>query len=488
MKEGWTYRKLGEICSPKEQIKKAAKVFAPCDEIKYIDISSIDNNNRKMTGYTKYVMSDAPSRAQQCVQKGDILVSTVRPNLKNIAIVESNDGDLVASSGFCVLRPEDVERNYLFHYISSDTFTSHLTNLTTGANYPAVRDSDILNSLIPIPTKSLQRGIVDELDKINELIRLKKEQLREYDNLAQSIFYEMFGDPVENDRGWNVERLSNVSTLLNGRAYSQNELLDEGKYKVLRVGNFFTNGNYYYSNLELEDDKYCYNGDLLFAWSASFGAFIWDGDKTIYHYHIWKVLFDKGLLNIHYYRFLLNAMTSSFMKDVHGIGMIHLTKAGMEQYELPIPPLDPQEAFAEKIRTIELQKAAVVASIKELETLLESRMQYWFVIQPVAEQIIENMYTEDEIKDRYTEFAKDRQLEFGTIKVQNGHPRGCTDNDMDFKLLADILNFMKETGTTSLEAVESHYSYTSHARLCVLELRELGYLESSDYKTFNIPQ
>ena len=94
-----------------------------------------------------------------------------------------------------------------------------------------------------------------------------------------------FGDPVVNDKKWEVKQLKDVSTLLNGRAYKQQELLDKGKYKVLRVGNFFTNSTFYYSDLELDDDKYCEYGDLLFAWSASFGAFIWNGDKVIYHYH-----------------------------------------------------------------------------------------------------------------------------------------------------------------------------------------------------------
>ena len=204
MRNGWEYKKIGDICVPKKQIQRATKQFKEDDEIQYIDISSIDNSSQRMTDVTKYIMSNAPSRAQQCVQQGDIVVSTVRPNLKNIAIVVNDDDNLVASSGFCVLRPTKVERNYLFHYITSNNFTNHLMKLTTGANYPAVRDSDVLNSIIPFPPKSTQLAIVSELDKINELIRLKKEQLVEYDNLAQSIFYEMFGDPVENEKGWEV--------------------------------------------------------------------------------------------------------------------------------------------------------------------------------------------------------------------------------------------------------------------------------------------
>ena len=210
------------------------------------------------------------------------------------------------------------------------------------------------------------------------MIRLKKEQLKDYDNLAQSIFYEMFGDPVENEKGWEVKKLIEVSSLINGRAYKQNELLNEGKYKVLRVGNFFTNSNYYYSNLELDEEKYCYKGDLLFAWSASFGAFVWDEGKTIFHYHIWRVLFDEKKLNIYYYKYLLNTMTSFFMNDVHGIGMVHLTKAGMEQYNVPLPPLPLQHLFAQRIEQIEHQKSEVTKAITDLETLLASRMQYWF--------------------------------------------------------------------------------------------------------------
>ena len=84
-------------------------------------------------------------------------------------------------------------------------------------------------------------------------------------------------------------KLSDVCVLKNGRAYKKNELLSRGKYQVLRVGNFFTSKNWYYSDLELDETKYCDRGDLLYAWSASFGPKIWEGEKTIFHYHIWRV-------------------------------------------------------------------------------------------------------------------------------------------------------------------------------------------------------
>lgn len=241
-----------------------------------------------------------------------------------------------------------------------------------------IDDADILGMDIPVPSILEQYQILDELHLLSGIIDKQKAQLKELDTLAQSIFYDMFGDPIENEKGWDISKLEDVSTLINGRAYKQDELLSEGKYKVLRVGNFFTNDNYYYSNLELEEEKYCYCGDLLFAWSASFGAFIWTENKTIFHYHIWRILYDKEKLNIHYYRFLLNAMTSYFMKDVHGIGMVHLTKAGMEQYDLPIPPLRIQQSFAQKIQSIESQKASINRSIAETQKLFDYTMDKYF--------------------------------------------------------------------------------------------------------------
>ena len=85
---------------------------------------------------------------------------------------------------------------------------------------------------------------------------------------------------------WMWVRLTEFATLHNGRAYKQNELLLTGKYPVLRVGNLFTNNQWYYSDFELEPEKYCEFGDLLYSWSASFGPHIWKGSKAIYHYHI----------------------------------------------------------------------------------------------------------------------------------------------------------------------------------------------------------
>lgn len=360
MRKGWEYKKLGD-----------------CTQILDSQRKPVTKRDRKSGIYPYYGATGIQDYVDKYIFDGRyVLVG--EDGAKWSSFTQSAfiiEGKTWVNNHAHVLRTNDfLVDSFLVYFLNYSDLDSYIS----GAIIRKLTQASLRNIDIPLPPKSTQLAIVSELDKINELIRLKKEQLKDFDNLAQSLFYEMFGDPVENEKGWEVKKLIEVSSLINGRAYKQNELLSEGKYKVLRVGNFFTNSNFYYSNLELEDEKYCYKGDLLFAWSASFGAFIWDEDKTIFHYHIWRVLFDKAILDIHYYQYLLNTMTSFFMNDVHGIGMVHLTKSGMEQYELPLPPLSLQRLFAQRIEQIEREKSEVQKSIQDLETLLASRMQYWF--------------------------------------------------------------------------------------------------------------
>ena len=310
------------------------------------------------------------------VDVGDVLFAMIGTIGNPVLITEEPKFAIKNMALFKV--PFNQSGKYLFYLLSSKVILDKMKEESRGGTQKFVSLNYLRNFKIRLPKIEEQQHIVEELDLLSSIIEKKKAQLNELDNLAQSLFYEMFGDPITNEKGWEVKKLKNVSTLLNGRAYKQDELLSEGKYKVLRVGNFFTNSNYYYSDLELEDNKYCDNGDLLFAWSASFGAFIWQGEKVIYHYHIWKVLFDDKKLNKIYYQYLLNTMTKSFMNDVHGIGMVHLTKVGMEQYMLPVPPVALQQRFASKIEAIEHQKELIKQSIKEVETLFNSRMDYYF--------------------------------------------------------------------------------------------------------------
>ncbi len=185
---------------------------------------------------------------------------------------------------------------------------------------------------------------------------------------------------------WEIKRLGEVCELINGKAYKKEELLNEGKYIVLRVGNFFTNTKWYYSDLELKNDKYCEDGDLLYAWSASFGPKIWSGDKVIYHYHIWKMIPNQNCLNKDFlYNFLL--WDKEKIKSEQGVGttMVHVTKGAMEKRELPIPPIEEQRGIVGVLdyvfERIASAKANIERNLQNAKDLFQSRLNQIFTEQ-----------------------------------------------------------------------------------------------------------
>ena len=158
--------------------------------------------------------------------------------------------------------------------------------------------------------------------------------------------------PFEIPQGWEWCRMQDVITFVNGRAYKKEELLPQGKYKVLRVGNFFTNNEWYYSDLELPEDKYCYNGDLLYAWSASFGPQIWNGDKTIFHYHIWNVKFNSMILFREYLYYFFLFDKTQVKASTTGSTMVHVSMENMKPRLIPIPPVNEQKRIVHEIENI----------------------------------------------------------------------------------------------------------------------------------------
>ncbi|MGH8556988.1 MAG: restriction endonuclease subunit S [Methylococcales bacterium] len=158
--------------------------------------------------------------------------------------------------------------------------------------------------------------------------------------------------------------------MFNGRAYKQEELLNEGSTPVLRVGNFFSNRNWYYSDLTLDDEKYCHTGDLLYAWSASFGPKIWDGQKAIFHYHIWKVELTDRIDKMFLY-YLLEMDSVKIKSEGSGIAMMHTTKGGMEKRKFPLPNIDTQRAIVAQIE----EEQRLVNANKELIRLFEAKIK-----------------------------------------------------------------------------------------------------------------
>ena len=174
-------------------IRSVKKVFKPTDVIRYIDISSIDNKNNIMTGYVEHVLDEAPSRAQQHIQKNDIVVSTVRPNLRNVAINNYDYSNMVASSGFFVLRAIKCSPLYLKSIVCSDAFTDKMTSVVTGANYPAIKDADVLSYQIPLPSEKEQKIFDQVVHQVDALKTSVRESLAQTKTLFNSLMQQYFG-------------------------------------------------------------------------------------------------------------------------------------------------------------------------------------------------------------------------------------------------------------------------------------------------------
>ena len=172
-------------------------------------------------------------------------------------------------------------------------------------------------------------------------------------------------------KGWVEAELGDVCNLLNGRAYKKAELLEAGKYPVLRVGNFFTSQKWYHSDLELESNKYCDNGDLLYAWSASFGPQLWSGGKVIYHYHIWRVDLIETIVEK---KFLYGWFhwDKENIKAAHGTGstMIHVTKHDMEKRSINLPPLAEQKRIVAKLDALSARSARARKDLECIDALV----------------------------------------------------------------------------------------------------------------------
>ena len=165
---GWAEVSLGDICASVEQVDPRARFDG---SFTYLEISSIDRSTNRLVEPTEVPAQSPPSRARQVVAEGDTLFSTVRTNLRNIAIVDGRFANQIASTGFCVLRPHPpIECRYIYYYTLTNAFVETVSGLQRGVSYPAVREADIRAQHIPLAPTNEQRRIVDKIDQLFSLI------------------------------------------------------------------------------------------------------------------------------------------------------------------------------------------------------------------------------------------------------------------------------------------------------------------------------
>lgn len=305
-----------------------------------------------------------------------------------IALYEKDNAAVVSPAYFMfeIIDRDVLNEEYLMMWFRRPEFDRECWFMTDGSVRGGITWEDLCRIKLPVPSYARQCEIVESYRAITNRIALKRAENDNLDSTMQAIYKNYFVDftPFKSEptcatklgeipASWSVCKFCDLCDLLNGRAYSQEELLDSGKYRVLRVGNFFTKNSWYYSDMELEDNKYCYPDDLLFCWSASFGLYIWNDVKTIYHYHIWKIDFSKTAPYYREYIFLyLKQELNKLSKEGHGSVMAHLTKSGVENLDIVSPPEEIIKQFHNSIIPFIEHKKLVEKEVQQLTELRES--------------------------------------------------------------------------------------------------------------------
>ena len=356
------------------------------EEFLYIDLSAIDQERKQIAEARSVSCAEAPSRARQLVEKGDVLVSTVRPNLNGVARVGVGHHGATASTGFCVLRPAagKLDGGYAFQWVKSPAFVNDMVSMATGASYPAVSDRIVLESKIPLPPLPEQRRIAAILDQADALRAKRREALAQLDSLTQSIFVEMFGDPVKNPMGWECRTLDQLTTKVTDGEPLNPKLSESGMPIVMAV-------NVLEDRIALEKAKrvdYSLGqqfrkkcgpevGDLFIVGrGATIGRLCRINQSDVFCLMGSVILLkpDRDVLDE---RFLSGMLA---LPSMHA--MLYKTSGSSAQQAIylkdvkklicPLPPLPLQQTFATRIQAVESLKATHRAALTESNALFAS--------------------------------------------------------------------------------------------------------------------
>jgi type I restriction enzyme, S subunit len=377
---------IKELCTPINSINWKQH---ESNSFEYLDISSIDRESKKIITTTTTLKTEAPSRARQPVITSDILVSTVRANLNAVAIVESTYDKSIASTGFCILRPQKdkIDPHFLFYFTRTKRFVDQLVKLSTGASYPAVSDKIVKSLKIPLPPLKTQKRIVEILDKAQALIDKRKEQIALMDQLIQSLFYDMFGDPVSNPKGWEVKFMKDICHKVTDGTHDTPERLTEGvKFitgKHIRPSKVdYENSDYVTQDVHKEIYRRCNpeNGDVLYT---NIGVNLGTAamNTVDYEFSMKNVALLKCKKKTLYGKYLEQFLNSKNMKAnivwIASIGGAQkfLSLTQIRKLKVAVPPIKDQKSFADRVQKIETQKAAMTTALKELQNNFNALMQ-----------------------------------------------------------------------------------------------------------------
>lgn len=372
------------------------------EDFPYVDLSSVDKESKNIALERVELVSsaDAPSRARQLIVTGDVLVSTVRPNLNGVALVTEELDGAIASTGYCVLRPEPtkLDSRYLFYWVQSPNFVESMMMQATGANYPAVSDRIVKESELPLPPLAEQKRIAAILDKADALRRKRQQAIELADQFLRSVFLDMFGDPVSNPKGWPLESLTDFGQFKNGLNYSKSE--SGHNVYCIGVGDFkaFDRlvGVDALSSIQLDelpDEGYLLeDGDLLFVRSNGNKALV--GRCLTVHPNENNVTFsgfciryrpaDRDQLNSDYLNYCMRmpSMKNAMLKGGQGANIQNISQKTLSSLLIPLPPAELQRKFAHVVQNFRAAQEKAHKAFEKGNDLFNSLSQQAFAGTP----------------------------------------------------------------------------------------------------------
>ena len=379
MKHDWKYIKLGDIISPAKVVRNGANKKFPV-----LSITMRDGIVFQSSRFKKSIAS-VDTSDYKVVYNGQLVIAF--PIDEGLIYTQDIVDAGIMSPAYNVWNVDflEIDRKFLVLYLHCPFSMAYYKSKLRGTTMRrrSMPKEDLLNMPLPVPSFSVQQSIISELDKINELIRLKREQLKDYDNLAQSIFYEMFGDPVVNEKGWIVKTIGDVCSLKSGDSKANKS--PKGTLPYVKVGDMNLPGNENYITCSSTYVDRDYNkrgifpiGSILFP---KRGGAILTNKKRMAAVEICCDLNTMGVipsevLNKHYLFQWFKILDLGTICS--GSTILQLNNCDIAPLLIQIPPLTLQQTFAQRIELIEKQKAEIQTTIADLETLLASRMQYWF--------------------------------------------------------------------------------------------------------------
>lgn len=393
--------RLGDLCQ-RTAVWNPEK--EPRRQIRYIDVSAVSSERLRITAPQKLQAAEAPSRARKIVRSGDTIFATIRPTLARIALVPPElDGEL-ASTAFCVVRPrpEVLSPEFAYFAVQTEEFVEAVARQERGANYPAVRDKDVLGELIPVPSPDEQQKIAAVLGKVQAAVEVEGELIRWTRELKQAALRQLFtrglrGEPQRDTRfgpvpeSWAEEPLSDCAFVQTGIAKnSKTYHPDQIEVPYLRVANV-QDGRLDLSEIKTirasineVEGALLRDGDVVLTEGGDFDklgrGFIWEGQipRCVHQNHVFAVRTDRDRLNPRFFAYLAQSPygKSYFLSVAHkttNLACINTTK--LRAFPVLLPEPDQQREIASHLAAIDAKLAHHEARQKLLRELFRTLLR-----------------------------------------------------------------------------------------------------------------